>query len=319
MQPTKLFISHAWDDKADFVEPLVAALVEAGFAVWYDKFELNIGDSLRQKIDQGLKECDFGVVVLSPHFFAKKWPQAELDGLLALEEANRKLILPVWKDVGEAEVKEFSPILAGRLGATTTGGVAEVVKSIRRAVEVAQREAELKGPQSHLDRLAALEADSLNAKKARALTQSVDGARIAREAAEALVASLVPRIEALVDGSGQQFKLSMEGPSGTSIGVKGPYRLRVGLHYQNDCINSAEPGLLRLIATEATDPWGSDSSKFRILHRLELHPRLSADGSVSWKGGSSESEFSNDQLVEHFLDTVMNQIETLHAKRSKDT
>jgi hypothetical protein len=319
MQPTKLFISHAWDDKEDFVEPLVAALQDAGFEVWYDKFEMNMGDSLRQKIDQGLKECDFGVVVLSRHFFAKKWPQAELDGLLALEEANRKLILPIWKDVGEAEVKEFSPTLAGRLGASTMGGIAEVVKSIRRAVEVAQREAELKGPQSHLDRLAALEKNALNAKKARALTQSVEGTRIAREEAEALVASLVPRIEALVEGSGQQFKLSMEGPSRTSVGVKGPYRLHVGLNYRNDCVNSAELGLLRLIATQATDPWSDDPSKFRILHRLELRPHLGANGTVSWKRENPDTEFSNDQLVDHFLETVVNQIEELHAKHSKKT
>jgi len=43
---TKLFISHAFEDKADFVEPLVRALQNADFSVWYDKFELTMGDSL---------------------------------------------------------------------------------------------------------------------------------------------------------------------------------------------------------------------------------------------------------------------------------
>src|SRR2546426_3995304 len=51
------------------------------------------------------RSCDFGVVVLSPAFFSKKWPQAELDGLFALETVTRKIILPVWKDISENEVK----------------------------------------------------------------------------------------------------------------------------------------------------------------------------------------------------------------------
>ena len=49
MSSTKLFISHASEDKADFVEPLVEALQAAGFEVWYDKYELTLGDSLLQK------------------------------------------------------------------------------------------------------------------------------------------------------------------------------------------------------------------------------------------------------------------------------
>jgi hypothetical protein len=316
MAATKLFISHAWEDKADFVEPLVVALKEVGFDVWYDMFEMNIGDSLRQKIDQGLKECDFGVVVLSKHFFSKKWPQAELDGLLALEEANRKMILPIWKDVGEKEVKEFSPTLSGRLGGTATGGIQTVVDGIRRAVEVAQREAVLKGPRSHLDRLAALETNALDEKKAQALTSSVEGVRIAHTGAEELIASLLPPLKALAEQR-ELFKISLEGSSGSSISLKGPYRLHAGINYRNDCVNSAELGLLNLVATQSSDPWGSDPSKYRILYRLELRPKVTADGGLLWKGVSSDCEYSSDQIAELFMDTIVGQIEALHLKYSK--
>jgi TIR domain-containing protein len=61
--------------------------------VWYDEFELRIGDSLRRKIDQGLSRSRFGLVVVSHAFFAKNWPQYELDGLVALEMAGRQRIL----------------------------------------------------------------------------------------------------------------------------------------------------------------------------------------------------------------------------------
>ena len=49
-----VFISHASEDKDDIVTHLVNALKDEGVDVWYDEFELRIGDDLRQKIDQGL-------------------------------------------------------------------------------------------------------------------------------------------------------------------------------------------------------------------------------------------------------------------------
>ena len=108
----RLFICHVSEDKSDFVEPLAFALREF-FEVWYDKFQLTLGDNLLQKITEGLLTSDFGVVVLSKAFFAKKkWAENELGGLFALETATRKIILPVWKDVTAADVRAYSPILA---------------------------------------------------------------------------------------------------------------------------------------------------------------------------------------------------------------
>lgn len=54
-----LFISHATEDKEGIVRGLVSALRERGVDVWYDEFELRIGDSLRRKIDQGLARSRF--------------------------------------------------------------------------------------------------------------------------------------------------------------------------------------------------------------------------------------------------------------------
>ena len=69
-----VFVSHATEDKEEVARPIANALTEAGLRVWYDEFELRIGDSLRRKIDHGLARSRFGIVVLSPSFFAKKWP-----------------------------------------------------------------------------------------------------------------------------------------------------------------------------------------------------------------------------------------------------
>jgi hypothetical protein len=147
----RIFISHATEDKANFVRPLAEALKQH-FDIWYDEYELTVGDSLVKKINEGLSACDYGVVVLSSSFFQKKWPQAELDGLFALEGTSRKVILPVWKDVSEDDIRKFSPLLAGRLGVSASKGIECVVSEIRRAVEVSNRTREITVTESVIEK-----------------------------------------------------------------------------------------------------------------------------------------------------------------------
>jgi hypothetical protein len=115
-----IFISHAWQDKEGFVEPLAELLSNMGLKVWYDDFVLTVGDSLRQSIDRGIANAEYGLVVLSPHFFAKGWTNRELDGLTAREVAGRrKLILPIWHNVSHEDVLEYSPMLADKIALDT--------------------------------------------------------------------------------------------------------------------------------------------------------------------------------------------------------
>ena len=109
------FISHASEDKEKFVKPLAHALTCMEYRVWYDEFELRVGDSLRQSIDKGLVNSRFGIVVLSPAFFAKNWPQYELNGLTAREMDGHKVILPIWYDVNREDVLAYSPALADKI------------------------------------------------------------------------------------------------------------------------------------------------------------------------------------------------------------
>ena len=115
-----VFISHATEDKDEIVRPLANALVSEGLRVWYDEFELRIGDSLRRKIDHGLAHSRFGVVVLSHSFFAKNWPQYELDGLVTKEMTGEQVILPLWHGITKSEVIEQSPSLADKVARSTT-------------------------------------------------------------------------------------------------------------------------------------------------------------------------------------------------------
>lgn len=117
-----VFVSHAWEDKADFVDELVQELENSGLRVWYDTSQIKWGDSMRQKIDDGLKHSRFGVVILSPSYIAdgKYWTKAELDGLFQLESVNGKMLLPIWHKLTKTQVMEFSPIIANRMAMTTS-------------------------------------------------------------------------------------------------------------------------------------------------------------------------------------------------------
>lgn len=129
-----VFICHASEDKTTVVEPLAAALKGEGFAVWYDRSELTIGDSLRQKIDEGLINSRFGIVVISPKFFTKRWPGLELDGLVQKEIAGEKVILPVWHQVSYPEVAGYSLLLAGKVAGSTSQGISALVQELIRAI-----------------------------------------------------------------------------------------------------------------------------------------------------------------------------------------
>ena len=93
------FICHATEDKDSTARPVAKGLSSAGLSVWHDEFSLTVGDSLRRSIDRGLADSRYGVVILSPSFFKKNWPQTELDGLFAKEISGNKTILPIWHDL----------------------------------------------------------------------------------------------------------------------------------------------------------------------------------------------------------------------------
>lgn len=122
-----VFISHASEDKDEVVRPLATALRDGGLSVWYDEFELRIGDSLRRKIDRGLASSRFGVVVLSKAFFGRGWPEYELDGLVTRAVSGNQVLLPVWHNVTKKEVIGYSPSLADRLARSTATHTVEEI------------------------------------------------------------------------------------------------------------------------------------------------------------------------------------------------
>ena len=130
-----LFICHASEDKDSVVRPLAKLLEKNGVKVWYDEFSLKLGDSLRQSIDNGLVNSRYGVVVISPDFFKRDWPQRELDGLVAREVVGEKVILPIWHQIAAQEIRQYSPTLADKVAVTSEMGLDDVVSKILEVLE----------------------------------------------------------------------------------------------------------------------------------------------------------------------------------------
>jgi hypothetical protein len=131
-----VFISHASEDKIAIARPLADALRTKGLRVWYDEFALKVGDSLRESIDHGLTNSHYGVVILSQNFFAKHWPQMELNGLATREVGQEKVILPVWYGVGFEDVRRYSPPLADRIAVSADKGLEPVLESLLRVLPI---------------------------------------------------------------------------------------------------------------------------------------------------------------------------------------
>ena len=123
MKRRDVFISHASEDKKLVADELAALLVADGVSVWYDKYAIQVGDNIGEKIDEGLANSMFGVVIFSPSFFAvkKTWTKREYYALLTGEELNKeRRILPIWHNITKARLFKKSPIIADRLAWLTS-------------------------------------------------------------------------------------------------------------------------------------------------------------------------------------------------------
>ena len=83
-----------------------------GLSVWFDEFEISIGDSIARKIGRGLSKSRSGIIIFSPAFLKKAWPQFEVNGMINRMILDKYNILPVWHNVSEEMVSEYNPSLA---------------------------------------------------------------------------------------------------------------------------------------------------------------------------------------------------------------
>lgn len=124
-----VFLCHASEDKTGVVLPIFEALKASSISCWLDQAEINWGDSLIEKINEGLANSRYVIVVLSERFLSKRWPQRELNAVLNIEASTGDTkVLPLV--VGSIDLQEIFPLLNDKLYLTWSGDPSEIVKAI---------------------------------------------------------------------------------------------------------------------------------------------------------------------------------------------
>lgn len=124
-----LFISYSHENE-DFVNQLIARLLDARVSIWYDRIGIKVGESLIQKIQGAISEADFLAVILSKASVASAWCREELNaGLLRQLEERRVVVLPLLME--ECEIPVF---LRGKKYADFRQDFARGFQELREAI-----------------------------------------------------------------------------------------------------------------------------------------------------------------------------------------
>ena len=102
-----VFLSHASEDKEAVAQPLAELLRKSGLRVWYDQFELKVGDNLVEKLNEGINGSRSGILVLSKSFFAKRWTRHELNAMENLWVTENRVLFPIWHNITLEEIRAF--------------------------------------------------------------------------------------------------------------------------------------------------------------------------------------------------------------------
>jgi hypothetical protein len=130
------FISHDSRDKEEIASKIALGLQKRMCFVWYDEYSLKVGDSLRESIEKGLKECKKCVLVLSPNFLSNTgWTKVEFNSIFTREILETKnLVLPVWCGISKEELYEYCPTLLDRVGLHWEKGEDQVINKLHQAI-----------------------------------------------------------------------------------------------------------------------------------------------------------------------------------------
>lgn len=131
------FISHDSRDKDDVARPLAQKLSSMLCPVWYDEYSIGVGDSLRESIDNGIRDARKCIVVLSRNFFSNPgWTKAEFNAVMGKHvTSGGAVILPIWHGVSREEVFEYSPMLADVVGLPSTLELDEMARRLFQKLE----------------------------------------------------------------------------------------------------------------------------------------------------------------------------------------
>ena len=134
-----VFISHASEDKQSIVAPLTQAFESHGITYWLDSDQILWGYSTTDKINEGLKNSKYIIVILSEAYVSKYWPLRELNSALSKEiQSGQISVLPLYACGTESKRKIIDqlPIIHDKLHLTWDNQPEKIVNELKRLLEL---------------------------------------------------------------------------------------------------------------------------------------------------------------------------------------
>lgn len=140
------FLSHSSKDKP-FVRRLAADLVAHGVKVWLNEQRILVGDSIPEKIAQGLAESDFFLIVISRNSVESSWVKRELNSALVHEIERRKVkVMPIRLDDAKVPDSIIDKVYADFRG-SFEDGFRRLIESIKAREAISDDQAMKRGLQ----------------------------------------------------------------------------------------------------------------------------------------------------------------------------
>lgn len=128
-KPYHLFVSYASEDEA-YATELAKSLRYLGLKIWFAPLSLKIGCKLLDSINAGLLTSEYGLLLISPTYVAKRWTNYELDLLHRQHIERDKKLFPLWHEVEKAQIDQWNPGLSGIVAMTSAEGLSSIARKI---------------------------------------------------------------------------------------------------------------------------------------------------------------------------------------------
>lgn len=133
---SKVFISHSSKDKELIVGPLNAYLQAEGIGTWLDSYEIDYGDNIYLKVNEGIENSKVGIFILTNNFFdsASGWPVTEFSTFFMELMKNNKKVLMVNAGVDQDKIHAMMKAYK-YLNWDDGEGLPELANAIRRRLK----------------------------------------------------------------------------------------------------------------------------------------------------------------------------------------
>lgn len=135
--PTTVFLSYAGEDRA-LAKLIAEKLTSSGINTWWAEWEINAGDSLRQRIDEGLASCTHFLVLLSPNSRSKPWVNQEMDAGLVRRLQQHCKFIPLRYNL---PATDLPPLLSAMLAPEVDESGSNLLPLIHQILEVTRKPA----------------------------------------------------------------------------------------------------------------------------------------------------------------------------------